>query len=88
MAGAIERAARALCAFEGHDEDVDFKGRPMWESFIPAAQAMLEAIREPDQMMKEAGAIIVKAALDGQSEEAQERDAANVWRYMIGAALG
>lgn len=74
-----ERIARALCIQAGQPETA-------WESFIPAARAVLEAIREPDAVMQEAGAVMVKAALDGQSEEAREEDAANIWRYMVGAA--
>ena len=84
----LERIARALCAHAGNPENTQFEGRPMWESYLPEARAVLEAIREPDDMMKEAGAEIIKNALDGQGEEAQESDAANVWRYMINAAGG
>lgn len=40
----IERAARALCRFQGHPENIKFEGRPMWESYIPEAKAELEAL--------------------------------------------
>lgn len=45
-----ELAARALCLHDGHPEDTQFEGRPMWESYLPAADAVLAAIgwREPD----------------------------------------
>ena len=86
MKSALERAARALCTFEGHSEDILFNGRPRWESYIPAMHILLDTLSEPDDMMKEAGAVIIKASLDGQSENAREEDAANVWRYMAGAA--
>lgn len=87
MKPALERAARALCTQAGNPENTQFEGRPMWQSYLPEARAVLEAIREPDERMKEAGAEIVKFAVDGQGEEAREQDAANVWRFMIAAAL-
>lgn len=51
---ALERAARALCRFEGHPEDTKFEGRPMWESYVPQAEAVLEALVEPasDQQLE------------------------------------
>lgn len=47
---ARELAARALCRHDGHPEDTKFEGRPMWESYLPAADAVLAAIgwREGD----------------------------------------
>lgn len=39
-----ELAARALCRFDGHPEDIQFEGRPMWESYLPQADAVLKAI--------------------------------------------
>lgn len=38
-----ERAARALCRFNGVPEDTMFERRPMWESFLPEVDAVLEA---------------------------------------------
>lgn len=47
---ARELAARALCRVAGNPENTKFEGRPMWESYLPEADAVLEAIgwREPD----------------------------------------
>lgn len=47
--GARELAARALCRHDGHPEDTQFEGKPMWESYLPAADAVLEVIgwKEP-----------------------------------------
>lgn len=42
----LERAARALCRFDGLPENTKFEGRPMWESFIPKAKAVLEALED------------------------------------------
>lgn len=44
----IERAARALCRSNGLPENIQFEGRPMWESFIPHAMAVIEALEKPD----------------------------------------
>lgn len=41
---ARELAARALCRHDGHPEDTMFEGKPMWESYLPAADAVLTAI--------------------------------------------
>lgn len=38
-----ERAARALCRLAGNPEDTKFDGRPMWESYLPEVDAVLEA---------------------------------------------
>lgn len=38
-----ERAARALCRFNEVPEDTMFERRPMWESFLPEVDAVLEA---------------------------------------------
>lgn len=48
---ARELAARALCRYEGLPEDTQFEGRPMWESYLAEADAVLEAIgwREEDR---------------------------------------
>jgi hypothetical protein len=40
----IERAARALCKFHGLPENTKFEGRPMWQSYIDEAIAVIEAI--------------------------------------------
>lgn len=40
----LELAARALCRFHGVPEGAQFEGRPMWESYIPEARAVLEAV--------------------------------------------
>ena len=41
---ARDLAARALCRFDGNPEDIQFEGNPMWESYLPQADAVLEAI--------------------------------------------
>ena len=44
-----ERVARALCKFQGLPENTQYDGRPMWESFIDQAVAVLEAADETPQ---------------------------------------
>ncbi|MHA6641492.1 hypothetical protein [Mesorhizobium sp. A623] len=39
-----EKAARALCTFYGHPENVLMNGRPMWMSYLAEAKAVLGAI--------------------------------------------
>jgi len=51
----IERVARALCRDDGHPEDTKFEGRPMWESYVGTARAVIAAMRRPtDRMMRAA----------------------------------
>lgn len=38
-----ESAARALCRLSDVPENTKFDGRPMWESFLPEVDAVLEA---------------------------------------------
>jgi hypothetical protein len=40
---AIEAAARALCRSDGNPENTKFEGMPMWQSYLPAAKAAVEA---------------------------------------------
>lgn len=40
---ARERAARALCRVDGHPENIQFEGQPMWRSYLPQVDTVLEA---------------------------------------------
>ncbi|WP_287459361.1 hypothetical protein [Sphingomonas sp.] len=40
---AIDAAARALCRQDGNPENTKFEGKPMWQSYLPAAKAAIEA---------------------------------------------
>ena len=44
-----ERAARALCRLEGNPEDTRFEGEPMWQSYLPAVDAVLLAALGADE---------------------------------------
>lgn len=45
-----EHAARALARFNDVPEDTKFEGRPMWESFLPEVDAVLEAALGADEL--------------------------------------
>jgi hypothetical protein len=47
---ARELAARALCRHDGHEEDAEWGAVIAWQTYLPAADAVLEAIgwREPE----------------------------------------
>ncbi|MHA6646122.1 hypothetical protein [Mesorhizobium sp. A623] len=47
-----EEAARALCRFHHHPEDVKFQGKPMWMSFLPEVDAVLEAALSPEEWQR------------------------------------
>ena len=81
----IERAARALCKLDGHAEDDVREGKSLWCSYLPQAQAVLEAIHEPSLRMTEAGAAVIRYVGPEESQLGYQGDAANVWRFMIDA---
>ena len=78
MKPALERAARALCRHAGNPENTQFEGRPMWQSYLPEATAVLEAIREPDGEMVSAAAY--------KAREIGAGDFVGIYRAMIDAA--
>ncbi|MCW0979374.1 hypothetical protein OK142_01010 [Agrobacterium sp. BT-220-3] len=45
-----ERAARALARFNEVPENIAFEQRPMWESFLPEVDAVLEAAFGADEL--------------------------------------
>lgn len=47
-----ERAAKALCRFNGVPEDTQFEGRPMWESYLDQVDAVLQAALTPEDFTK------------------------------------
>ncbi|ETI58473.1 hypothetical protein C100_23730 [Sphingobium sp. C100] len=78
----IERAARALCRFHGEPEEGDG-----WQAYLPQVRAVLDALHEPSEYMKEAGAGITRYVSPDSDDRAYGQDAANVWRYMIDAMI-
>ena len=47
-----ERAARALCRFHNLPEATKLEGRPMWESFLPEVDTVLEAALAPEEWQR------------------------------------
>lgn len=45
-----ERAARALARFNEVPENILFEKRPMWESFLPEVDAVLEAAMGAEEL--------------------------------------
>ncbi|WP_137113872.1 hypothetical protein [Mesorhizobium sp. GR13] len=43
---ADEIIARALCRHAGNPEDIIHQGAPLWESYLPEAQAVLKSLEE------------------------------------------
>lgn len=41
----IERAARTLCKFDGHAENIRFERAPMWRSYVPQVLTLLDSVR-------------------------------------------
>lgn len=47
-----ERAARALCRLDGHPENIKFEGAPMWQSYLPQVDAVLEAALSAEELAR------------------------------------
>lgn len=43
-----ELAARALCRQRNLPENITFEGRPMWQSFLPEVDVVLQAALSPE----------------------------------------
>ncbi|RVT93074.1 hypothetical protein [Sphingomonas crocodyli] len=87
----VERVARALAQANPEPRDPDApqpNGEPTWKLFAPMAQRAMEAMREPTDGMKEAGAEVTRYIGTNEAIDAYEGDAANVWRLMVDAAIG
>lgn len=50
----LERAARALCTLNGHDEDAMTDGKPVWQDYLPEARAAISSARMEWRPMKSA----------------------------------
>lgn len=84
----IDRAANRLALLD--EDGAGWEGLAESERHAYRAQVLevLRALREPDEPMKEAGALIVRNVGRDEAPEAYEGDAANVWRFMIDALMG
>ncbi|MBC2665719.1 hypothetical protein H7F51_09295 [Novosphingobium flavum] len=61
----IERAARALCKFDGQPENIRFEGAPMWRSYVPQVRALFDSVRTaaPTGTDVEGWRMMIEAAL-------------------------
>lgn len=82
----VDRAGRALA--ESNGADWDTLGSQEQARLRQAVRAVIAALRDPDEMMAEAGAQIVRNVGPNESEEAHLSDAVNTWRFMIDVLLG
>lgn len=97
----IERAARAICTTFGYDPDKDDEvglcepGDVNWNMFEDHARAVLQAIREPNEAIRQA--MRENVPVDGYEWEFSEREELSngmvvdpirdCWQAMIDAAL-
>jgi hypothetical protein len=44
-----ERAARALCRLHGQPENATSEGQPVWRSFLPQVDVVLQAVLPPEE---------------------------------------
>ncbi|WP_159978138.1 MULTISPECIES: hypothetical protein [unclassified Novosphingobium] len=81
---ALERAARALCYVHGVHPNERMGSNPSWMHYLPEAQAVLEAVRDPSTKMSVAGNHELNLRCGRQIDE---QDVETTWRAMIDAAL-
>lgn len=81
----VERAARALCALDGHPENAKLDGEPLWKNYLPEVRAVLLAIRDPD----DAGLEAFARAFNWNWRTYEGRvNARHAWQAMIDVGLG
>ncbi len=82
----IDQAARALAQADGNEWDGLDPARQ--QRFRDGVHAVLVALRDPDDIMAEAGAEIIRSVGSAESHAAHLSDAVNTWRYMMDALQG
>ena len=82
----VDKAARELARAQG-SADWDMLVPEAQERFRSGVRAVLEALRDPDPIMAEAGAEIIRNVGPAESDAAHRSDAATTWRFMIDALL-
>lgn len=79
----LERAARALCAIDANSETATMADKPLWQDYLPAVRAVLQALREPSDRML-AAAMMGCPVREGGIIPSDVRD---TYTAMIDAAL-
>eukprot|EP00456_Euglypha_rotunda_P007587 TRINITY_DN11364_c1_g1_i1.p1 TRINITY_DN11364_c1_g1~~TRINITY_DN11364_c1_g1_i1.p1 ORF type:complete len:117 (-),score=20.92 TRINITY_DN11364_c1_g1_i1:431-781(-) len=57
MTSGLQRVARALCELDANPPEARMDGKPLWQDYLPEAQAAIMALREPDMTMISAAAL-------------------------------
>lgn len=83
----IDKAAMALAQMQGAG-DWDGLAPEAQEQFRSGVYAVLSALRDPDAVMAEAGAEIIRNVGPAETGAAHRSDAVNTWRFMVDALLG
>lgn len=81
-----EQVARALCMADGHPEDLQFEGQPIWASYSDTARVAIKAMREATTAMIDCGVAFALKAGD-QGFPGWSKYIAEKHRVMIDAAL-
>lgn len=79
MTSGLERVARALCELDANPPDATMGGKPLWQDYLPEAQAAIMALREPDRAMISAAAV--------EADKFGKDDVGRIYRAMIDAAM-
>ncbi len=79
MTSGLERVARALCELDANPPDATMGGKPLWQDYLPEAQAAIMALREPDAAMVSAAAL--------KAGHVSKDEVGRIYRAMIGAAM-
>ncbi|MET3828421.1 hypothetical protein ABIC16_004176 [Sphingomonas sp. PvP055] len=73
----VERVARKMCALDGHRQNTQYEGKPMWASYAEEARTIIMTMREPTKAME------VAWGRNSPGGSNAQRD----WNSMIDAAL-
>ena len=79
MTSGLERVARALCELDANPTDARMDGKPLWQDYLPEAQAAIMALREPDMTMISAAAL--------EAGHVRKDEVGRIYRAMIDAAM-
>ena len=79
MTSGLERVARALCELDANPTDARMDGKPLWQDYLPEAQAAIMALREPDMTMISAAAL--------EAGHVSKDEVGRIYRAMIDAAM-
>lgn len=50
----VQRLARKMCALDGHPQNTQYEGKPMWASYAEEARTIIMTMRELTKAMEDA----------------------------------